>query len=196
MINMKTGLALVLGLGFAFIASSGTAGDETKTPPKEKPDFKKAGYVFAKEIAGEVVSADDKKVKIKVAYAAPGKPVPGAKKAPPPTAKTMEIEYEFIPDLSLVRYETKSLLPKKTDEKGKKIDYTQKELDKLKMPTGVTGYAAEPSDLAPKTIVNLQLYVDKKLFNSNTAKEEDYRISYAIIQQLPPTTAPATPNKN
>ena len=38
-------------------------------------------------------------------------------------------------------------LPPKLDDKGKHIDYTQKELDSLRLPSGVTGYAASPADL-------------------------------------------------
>lgn len=187
-VRAKSVLTIALGLGLLYVSTSNVAGDDAKTPmpPAKAPDFTKAGYVYAKDVTGEVVSADDSKVTIKVTYAVAGKsPRPGVPGKAMPMTK--EMDYKFISDMSLVRFQGKSLLPKKTDDKGKKVDYTQKELDALKKPTGVTGYAATTSDLTKGTIVSLTLVVEK----SNTMpKEEDLKVKTAVITQLPVAAPP------
>lgn len=182
------GCAFVLGL--AGILSSATPAPADDKP--KAPDFSK--YVYVNEVTGEVVKADENKLKIKVTYLAPGKANPNPKARPAaPTQKSMEYEYQFIPDLSLVRFETKSLLPQKTDDKGKKVAYTPKELDALKTPTGVKGYAATHADLTEGSIVNVTL-VREKAIPASKATDDDLRIKLAVIQALPKTGA-AQPNK-
>src|SRR5205807_451829 len=73
--------------------------------------------------------------------------------------KEMHHDYEldYLPQ-SLVRTRT---LPPKLDDKGKKLAYTQKELDEVRAPAGVTGYAANRGDVVPGTFLEVFLLRDK-----------------------------------
>src|SRR5947208_11218529 len=52
-------------------------------------------------------------------------------------------------------------LPPNVDEKGRKIPYTEKELEKLKGNTNMSGYEAAVSDLKPGQIVKVFLATAK-----------------------------------
>ncbi len=175
-----------LGLGLATLPVGMFAADDTKTPdtkapekdiPTKAPDFSK--YTFVKDVTGEVVKADDKKLTVKVSWTMLK---PGANAKAPPTAVPMSKEYDFtfLPE-SLVRTE---FLPPKFDDKGKKVAYTQKEKDALKLPMKVPYYAASMSDLTKGTLVNVTLVRDKSIPASKVT-DDDSRIKYVVIQPPP-----------
>jgi hypothetical protein len=138
-------------------------------------------------MAGELIKADDKKVTIRVKWTVNTQLNPKAR--PNLVEKHQDYDFQFIPE-SLIRT---SFLPKKTDDKGKKVEYTQKEKDALKMPPGVTGYAASNSDLVEHSTVNLILIRDKTISDAK-ATDDDLRIKYAVIQALPTATTPPAKN--
>ena len=183
------GFVLAVGLGLVGSQAPTISADDTKTATKEIPDkipdYSK--YKFVKEMAGELIKSDDKKVTIRVKWTVNAQPNP--RLAPRPVEKHQDYDFQFIPE-SLVRT---SFLPKKTDDKGKKVELTQKEKEALKMPPGVTGYAASNSDLVEHSTVNLILIRDKTISDAK-ATDDDLRIKYAIIQALPTTTAPPVKN--
>jgi hypothetical protein len=181
---LNYGFALALGLGIICTQSTMSTADDAKTPAKA-PDFSK--YVYVKNQTGEVVKADDKKISITYKWTVNTQPNP--KFAPRFVEKHQDYEFQLLPE-SLVR---SSFLPKKVDDKGKKVEYTQKEKDALKTPIGVTGYAASTSDLTPGTLVDITLIRDKSIAGAK-ATDEDLRVKYVIIQ--PPTTAATPPAKN
>ncbi|HEV3386006.1 MAG TPA: hypothetical protein VG097_14400 [Gemmata sp.] len=178
---------LIIALGFALVSPQAWvfAADEAKTLPKDIPDkipdYSK--YKFIKELAGELIKADDKKVTVRVKWTVNTQLNPKAR--PNIVEKHQDYEYSFIPE-SLVRT---SFLPKKTDDKGKRVEWTPKEKDALKMPIGVTGYAASTSDLVEHSTVNLILIRDKSISDAK-ATDDDLRIKYAVIKEPPPATPP------
>ena len=87
-----------------------------------------------------------------------------------------DYELEFVPE-SLVRAKT---LPPKTNDSGKRVDYTQKELDELRAPEGAPSYAASSADLVPGSIVEVRMIRDKSI-TAAKATEDDLRVKYAII---------------
>jgi hypothetical protein len=184
------GFTFMLGIGLTTLSTTATLADDTKTPDKEPPakapDY--SNYKAAKTVESvEIVKADDKKITIKISYTGT-KPGPGGR--PIPVQMKKELEYQFVPE-SLVR--TK-VLPPKYDSNGKKVTYTDKEKAALKIPAGVVGYAANVSDLAPGSTVDLILIRDKSIPEAKVT-EEDMRIKYAIITALP-TAATTPPKKN
>jgi hypothetical protein len=64
-----------------------------------------------------------------------------------------EVSLELTPDVVVRRLH----LPPKTDEKGHKVPYTDKEIKDLKGDSGLKGYNAELSDLKPGQTVTLHL---------------------------------------
>jgi hypothetical protein len=175
----------LVGLGLAIVPSENLAADDTKAPakdvPAKAPDFSK--YVYVKDVTGEIVKADDKKITLKVTLT--GLKPSGNPKVPP-TVVEMHHEYDFtmLPE-SLVR---NLVLPPKIDANGKKVPYTDKEKEALKVPPKVVGYAASVSDLTKGTMVNVILVREKSIPESK-AKDEDLRVKYAVIQ-------PAVPKQN
>jgi hypothetical protein len=179
---MRYGFACALGLGLATLPAGTSAADDTKTPAKETPtkapDFSK--YVYVKDVTGEVVKADDKKITVRISGT-------GLKAQPNPKARPMVVEmhtdyeYTFLPE-SLVRT---LVLPPKPEENGKKVPYTPKEKEALKIPVGVIGYVAATSDLTKGTTVNVIL-VREKSISASKATDDDLRIKYVVIQP-PPT---------
>jgi hypothetical protein len=185
------GFTFALGIGLATLSTATIRADDAKTPAKEPPakapDY--SSYKAAKTVESvEVVKADDKKLTIKVSYAAT-KPGPGGR--PVTVQMKKDVDYQFIPE-SLVR--TK-ILPPKLDDNGKKVPYTDKEKAALKVPPGVVGYAANIADLTPGSTVDLILIRDKSIPEAKVT-EDDMRIKYAVITALPTTTTTNPPKKN
>jgi len=183
---VRYGFACALGLGLATLPVGMFAADDikttdTKTPekdiPTKAPDFSK--YTYVKDVTGEVVKAEDKKLTVKVSWTMLK---PGANPKAAPTAVPMSKEYDFtfLPE-SLVRMQ---VLPPKLDDKGKKVAYTQKEKDALKLPVGVPNYAASMSDLTKGTPIVVILVRDKSIPASKVT-DDDSRIKYVIIQPPP-----------
>ncbi|MBM3980962.1 MAG: protein BatD [Planctomycetes bacterium] len=192
-------------LGVALVALPVWA-EEPKPAASKPPDF--SGYVFVADVVGEVVKADDKAVTLRITWFEPQiKGGGNNKNARPklsqnnrnfrnPFAQNMnrpqqpQVQFkehhhdyvlEYLPQ-SLVRAK---VLPPKMDEKGKRVAYTQKEIDEYRAPAGVTGYAAERFDLKPGTILEVILVRDKTV-PAAKAGEDDLRIKYAIIQGQDP----------
>jgi hypothetical protein len=198
---LRSGSAFLLGL---MLVALPVLAEDPKPTATKPPDF--TGFVFVADVVGEVVKADDKSVTLRITWFEPQ--INGGNKQARPrlsqnnrnfrnpfapnmnrpqqprvTFKEMHHDYvlEYLPQ-SLVR--TK-VLPPKTDEKGKRVAYTQKEIDEYRAPTGVTGYAAERFDLKPGTILEVILVRDKKVAGTKI-DEDDLRIKYAIIQGQDP----------
>lgn len=190
-------LGAAFALGSALVGFPALADDSKSTSGSQKrPDF--TGYVYVSDVVGEVVKADDKSVTVRVTWysvqskgGGRGRPslygnrrnyrnpfAPNMNRPRQPQIKEQHHDYTlgFLPQ-SLVRTR---VLPAKTDENGKKVSYTQKEIDELRKPDGVTGYAASAFDLTPGTIVELILIRDKSV-SAEKAAESDLRVKYAII---------------
>jgi hypothetical protein len=179
----------------AFGLVLGSFGLTTAEEPKA-PDW--SGYVYISDVVGEVVKADDSKVTLRITwFGAQGnggnnhRPNlsgnhrnfhnPHAPNGNRPQGQVKEQHHDYVLDYlpqSLVRMKK---LPPKPEVDGKKVPYTQKEIDELRAPSSVTGYAASRSDLTPGTIVEVILVRDKTISNEK-ATEGDLRIKYAIIQ--------------
>ncbi|MBN9122816.1 MAG: hypothetical protein J0I06_27375 [Planctomycetes bacterium] len=190
--------AAVLGLWLGLVALSVPRADADETPTKA-PDW--TGYVYVTDVVGEVVKADDKKIVLRITWleaqvkngnrnTRPNlnanhrhfhNPYSGNRPNVQIKQQHHDYELEYMPQ-SLVRAKS---LPPKIDENGKKASYTQKEYDALRAPSGVTGYAANRSDLTPGTIVEVILIRDKTV-PAAKATEDDLRIKYAIIQGKDP----------
>jgi hypothetical protein len=180
-----TAAAIGLGCGAALAAD----------PSAKAPDW--SGYVYVADVVGEVVKADDKKVVLRItwleAHSTGGRPARpnlsgnhrhfhnpygGNMNRPNVQVKEQHHDYEleYLPE-SLVRLKK---LPAKTDANGKPASYTQKELDELRAPSVVPGYAASRSDVVPGMYVDVILIRDKKIA-ADKATENDLRIKYATI---------------
>ncbi len=181
----KLALALLFSL-----STFAMAADEKKPAPK--PAEPAAGdwskYVTVSEVQGEIVKIEKNGFVLKI----PGPPqtkttgsgrtrrtmqVPG---------KPVEVSVAFA-DGGLVRW---NKLPAKADKDGKKIAYTQDELADLKKPYGVSGYAADRSDLKAGQYVDL-IMVRSRDIPAAKATESDLLIKRAIITGEDPTAKPA-----
>lgn len=173
--------ACALSLAFVTLPTGMFAADDTKStakdPPTKIPDYSK--YKYAKEVTGEVVKADDKNLTVRIKWVEQ-KGAPQKGRPPMLTEKQKDYDFPFIPE-SLVRT---MHLPPKTDDKGKKIPYTDKEKEALKQPPRVTGYAAQISDLVAGSTVDVILIRDKSIPDDKVT-DSDLRVKYAIIQAPP-----------
>lgn len=202
---LRTGVALALGLGL--VALPAIAQDSKPTPsaslPDKPPSF--AGYVYITDVVGEVVKANDKTVTLRITWFDVVKKggnnnngrrnlsgnhrnfrnpfMPNMNRPAQVQVKEHHHDYplDYLPQ-SLVR--TKSL-PPKTDDNGKKVPHTQKEIDELRAPAGVTGYAASAFDVTPGTFLEVILIRDKTI-PAEKATEADLKIKYAIIHGRDP----------
>lgn len=201
---LRAAFGFALGLGLTLLPE--VAADDPK--PEEKKSDGKSGtittekakapdwsaYTFVADVVGEVVKVTDGAVTIRVTWMVPtGSP----NRRPPLSANHRhfhnpfmparpsnvrlvphhhDYELEFVPE-SLVRVKT---LPTKTDENGKKVNYTEKEREELKTPAGVVGYAASKLDLTPGTIVEVYVIRDKNIPTAK-ATEDDLRVKYVVI---------------
>jgi len=163
-----------------------------KPTPQKAPDWSK--YTTVTDIVGEIVRADANKLVLRVTWLVPqnsGNNRPhlsgnhrnfhnphAAHMTRPPQLKEQHHDYEleFVPE-SLVRLKK---LPPKTDETGKKVNYTTKELAELRAPDTVSGYAATVVDLVPGTIVDVTIVRDKSI-PAAKATEDDLRVKYAMV---------------
>jgi hypothetical protein len=194
------GLGLAV-LGFGTVAVPAAPADDTKptespTPTKEPaidkgkaPDF--TAYSTVTTIVGEIMASDKESATIRVYWqtiaGGGGRPRlhANSRTAVNPYAmrrsiqiKTEHHDYklEYVPE-SLVRIKH---LPPKTDENGKKVPYSEKERDELKVPYSVIGYQASKSDLKKGTIVEVFVIRDKKIA-AEKVTEDDLRIRYIVI---------------
>ena len=71
-------------------------------------------------------------------------------------------------------------LPPKSDENGKKVDYTTKELEALKEPARAPGYMAARGDVVAGSIVEAVLVREKSIPAAKLA-ESDLKLKYVTI---------------
>jgi hypothetical protein len=195
-----TRVICIVAFGYALvqIPELGADDKDTKTPATtsastakatdKAPDFSK--YVFVSDTVGEIVKADSNSLTMRVTwYSQPGNKNPrpnlsqhnrNSHTRPPntPQAKEEHTDYtvQFVTDTQI---RTK-ILPPKTDEKGKKVDYTAKELEDLKGKWSFPGYGASTSDLVAGTIVEVHLIREKSIA-ADKATDADLRVKYALI---------------
>jgi hypothetical protein len=180
---------LAMGALFA-ISAFAMAADEKKAAPK--PVEPTAGdwskYVTVSEVQGEIVKIEKNGFLLKIPGPLQNKTtgtgrnrrttlVPG---------KPVEISVAFA-DGALVRW---NKLPPKTDKDGKKLAHTADEIQELKKPYGVTGYAAERSDLKAGQYVDL-IMVRSRDIPAAKATDADLLIKRATITGDDPTVKTA-----
>jgi hypothetical protein len=220
------GVALLLGVGVATAPADDpvTPPPESKsaslsTTPKidkgKAPEF--AGYVFVTKVTGEVVTSTEQNLKVRIYWqtATVKNPTnnnrnqrpaltgnhgrqhhnPYATRQPQVQIKWEHHDYDipYLPD-SLVR--TKHL-PPKLGADGKKIAYSDSELDALKVPYSVPGYQASKSDLTAGTVIELSVVRDKSI-PASSVTDKDVRVRYAVIigqDPHPPKDLVASPGK-
>ncbi len=181
-----------LALLACFCCSGGVLGAADDKTAAAKPletaaaDWSK--YVFVSEVQGEIVKVETNGFLLKV----PGPPqnktagtgknrhmiqVPG---------KPVELSVAFA-DAGFVRW---SKLPTKLDSTGKKTSHTAEELAELKKPYGVSGYAAERTDLKAGQYVDLVM-VRLREIPAAKVTTSDLVIKKATITGNDPTVKPA-----
>ncbi len=193
---VRTICTVALGYTLALLPEL-CADDKSAKSTAKAPDWSK--YTTVGEVVGEIVKASDSKLTLRVTwYVQPnaGNKRPslrggGGNYRNPYGANNNkqnlkeqhhDYDLEFVPE-TLVRMKT---LPPKLDGNGKKIDYTQKEIDTARLPDGVPSYAASQADLVPGTIVEVRMIRDKSIPASKVG-ENDLRVKYAIILGKDPT---------
>lgn len=161
--------ALGLFVGLALMAGA--------AEPK-KADW--SGYVDLGTITAEIKKIDKDYTFIEV-VTPPGTPQPGVK-----GPKQQKYNVSFAEN-GLVRW---IKLGKKTDEKGRKTAFSDKERELAKQPRGAPGYAASKSELSSGQIVQITLVRSKDL-KPNEVTTNDYKIKYIVI--VGEDTDPAIP---
>ena len=194
----RAGFALALGFGMATLP--GFADDETKPPaakpapiPAAKPiDWSR--YVYVTDIVGEIVKADDKSLTVRVSWVAPANNANNRRPSlhhnnrnfhNPHTSSRQNTQikqqhHDYAIDFAaegLVRTKT---TPTKTNDAGKKVQLTTKEIQEYITPPGAPSYAATKTDLVAGTIVEVIVVRDKSIA-AEKVTEGDLRVKYAII---------------
>jgi hypothetical protein len=188
-----------------------TTSPEKKTPEKEKgPDWSK--FVQVSDVIGEVTKTDKDGFTLRITWytlqqqggGQPQRPQlgrpgqlpqmrrPGVQR--PPQVKEHHEDHNLTwADEGVARLVK---LPPKTDEKGKPMAYTAKELEEARKPTGYKGYAADRADVKVGEIVEVVLVRPKDIAPAK-ATEADLRVKMVVILGETNKTAPApTPKKN
>ena len=100
-----------------------------------------------------------------------------------PQMRLKELTLAFH-DNGLVRWAKR---PPKVNDKGKKVEYTDKEMRELKSPPGAPGYAAEREDLQPGSQIEVQLLRPKNIAADKlpTLVETDFKVKYAVLLDDP-----------
>jgi hypothetical protein len=217
----RAGFALAVGLGLAVLPlSAADEKDEKKDEPKvtasssttKGPDW--SGYVRVSQVTAEVIKGDDSSVTLRLYTLASTAPKGGTRPPRPqlhlnghnyqnplmrrpstgrqPQLHWVHHDYtvSYAPE-GLARTQTP---PPKTDENGKKVPYTQKELEDLKAPLGAPGYAIAKSDLAAGSIVEVIIIRDKTIA-ADKVTESDLRIKYVTVTGKVATAATDDANK-
>ena len=197
-VALRVGTAFVLGLGLVGLS---VAAEPPKDDPAKAPTF--PGYVFVADAVGEVVKADDSSVTLRITWLEPQAKngnngrrnlsgnhrnfqnpfQPHTNRPQQVQLKEVHHDYDlaYLPQ-SLVRTRT---MPAKTDEAGKKVPHTQKEIDELRAPEGAPAYAAGKGDVTPGTILEVYLIRDAKVA-AEKATDADLRIKYAFTMGKSP----------
>jgi hypothetical protein len=194
-------IAAVAALGGGLLAIPARAADSTTPPPvvpQKAPDW--SGYSTVGELVGEVIQVDDTGFTMRVTWATATPSRSGRSRSSmrigrsrnplsmirrmarnnsrPPKIQQhhQDLQLTFA-ESGLVRWKSP---PPKLDDNGKKIPYSPKEQEALKQPPGVTGWAAERTDLQVGHIVEVVL-VKPKSVPTSKATLSDLRVKYAVI---------------
>lgn len=146
--------AVALAVPLAAADTDEKKDDKKKTEQKADPKPTNASdYVPAGEISG-VLARGAGKNENSIALRGTRLAVQGANRGRP-SLRAVEDDhvYELTPDVK-IRFMHP---PPKTDEKGKNIPYTDKELRELKGDPNLKGYKADLEDLKPGKMVTLHL---------------------------------------
>jgi len=182
------GLVLAAGMGAAVAADDKKPDTPPATTRPAAPAERFTGYVHAKDVQGEVVSATDSSVTIRVYY--PGMTGGGGRGRGRTTIQHKDISYDYHPD-GLART---AKLPPKTDADGKKAEYTSKELDALREPSGFPGYNLTKTDIAAGAKVEIYLLRDRTV-PAAKAQESDLKIKWVKVTGQAATPPAAAPGK-
>ena len=158
---MTRPLALVLA---AFVLAGTAPADDKKPAESKAPDF--SGWLkYGKPVVGEVAKFDDNGILLKVLTGfSGGKP------------KYEKMQF-VLHDDGLVRWKK---LPPRTDDKGKRLPYSSKELEDLRSPRGAPGFAADHADLKPGYVIELTMVRPREKPPSKV-DFQDLRVQYAVI---------------
>jgi hypothetical protein len=193
-------IAAAAVLGGSLLAAPARAADSTPPPvvPQKAPDW--SGYSTVGELVGEVIKLDDAGFTLRVVWATATPSRSGRGRSSmrmgrsrnplsmirrmarnnsrPPKVQQHHEDLQFMfAEAGLVRWKSP---PPKLDDNGKKIPYSPREQQALKQPPGVTGWAAERTDLQVGHVVEVFL-VKPKSVPTSKATFSDLRVKYAII---------------
>lgn len=192
-------IAVAAVLGGSLLAAPARAADSTPpVVPLRAPDW--SSYSTVGELVGEVIKLDDAGFTLRVVWATavPSRSGRGRSSmrmgrshnplsmirrmarnnSRPPKIQQHHQDLQFVfAESGLVRWKSP---PPKLDDNGKKIPYSPKEQEALKQPPGVTGWAAERTDLQVGHVVEVVL-VKPKSVPSSKATLSDLRVKYAVI---------------
>jgi hypothetical protein len=217
------GFALAFGLGAVSLAD--VRADDEKKPEekseKEKPETpptpatigsgptaRFTGYVHVADVHGEVVTASDSSLTVRIYYLAPkttnnrnrgggGRPSIGSNGMIHPSHRRNpgvkwvhhDYHFDYHPD-GLARVQK---LPPKIDADGKRVDYTNKEFESMREPSGFPGYNLAKTDLRPGDIVDVNLVRDRSIPQSKST-ESDLKVKWAkVTGHVDHAPAPAKP---
>lgn len=168
-----------LGLFCLGVALAAEDPPEAKKPDEKKPttpqkiDWGK--YVDAGKISGEVEKVGKDGFKLKVVIV-----TPPTRPGNMPKKKTEEHDFLFHEN-GVVRW---AKLPTKLDDKGKKTQWTPKEMTDFKLPLGAPGYAADRATLQDGHLVEVT-YARPKDLKPADAVTSDFRVKYVVILSDP-----------
>jgi hypothetical protein len=180
------------------------ADPEPKAPAAtvDKPaDWSK--FVNVGEISGEVIKADESGFTVRVTWYGPkggtntrpqlsrgGGNQSRQQRTPQMVAQHHDYMLKYA-DNGLVR---QLKLPPKTNEQGKKVEYTVKELENAKKPAGMPYYAAARTELAVGSTVEVHL-VRSRDIPAAKAQESDILVKYVVMQTVGKGTASSDTKK-
>lgn len=160
---------VIIGMLLFGIGAASVLADDEKKPadkPAKAPDWSK--WAKGDPVEGQVGKASEKSITLTYKSRENNRMV------------NKEIEYEWN-EQGLARREKP---PTFFDDKGLPRRATAAELERLKKPAGVPGYAIERTDIKPGDLVKLEL-VRPSSISAAKAKREDYSIKYAIVKGDP-----------
>jgi hypothetical protein len=196
-------LLLAAGLGFiGIVIPESIAADPPKETPaaSDKPaDWSK--FATVTDISGEITKSDSNGFTLRVTFYGPKGGTNtrpqlsggGQSRMRQPQMVAQHHDYDLkYADGGVVRQ--MKLPPKAPDEKGRKVEYTVKELENIKKPVGMPYYAADRSELQAGSIVEVRL-VRPLSIPSAKVTEADLQVKYVVIHSVSkPTTDPAKKN--
>ncbi len=177
-------MLLASGLaGLALAADDTPAATPAAKPAEGRPDW--SGFVTVSTTTGEVTKVDADGFTLRVTWQAAqggsGRPSYGKNHSRQTQSKSPKLMHEdfalTFADQGLVRWKT---LPKRTDEKGKILPYTEQEMKAFHKPEGAVYYAADRTELKVGHIVDVTV-VRPKTITSDKAQTSDLRVKTAVV---------------